>query len=78
MAVYRCRICGAIFDEAKEGKKLREIPCCPVCKQPVSNFEKIADSEETKPDAAAAAVKGCCECRTGRSRKAVFCTAGLR
>ena len=57
MAVYRCRICGAIFDEAKEGKKLSEIPCCPVCKQPVSNFEKIADSEETKPDAAAAAVK---------------------
>ena len=33
MAVYRCRICGAIFDEAKEGKKLSEIPCCPVCKQ---------------------------------------------
>lgn len=57
MAVYRCRICGAIFDEAKEGKKLSEIPCCPVCKQPISNFEKIADSEETKPDAAAAAVK---------------------
>ena len=57
MAVYRCRICGAIFDEAKEGKKLSEIPCCPVCKQPVSNFEKIADSEETKPDAATAAVK---------------------
>ncbi len=57
MAVYRCRICGAIFDEAKEGKKLSEIPCCPVCKQPVSNFEKIADSEETKPDTAAAAVK---------------------
>ena len=44
MAVYRCRICGAIFDEAKEGKKLSEIPCCPVCKQPVSNFEKIADA----------------------------------
>ena len=57
MAVYRCRICGAIFDEAKEGKKLSEIPCCPVCKQPVSNFEKIADPEETKPDAAAAAGK---------------------
>ena len=57
MAVYRCRICGAIFDEAKEGKKLSEIPCCPVCKQPVSNFEKIADSEETKPDTAAATVK---------------------
>ena len=56
MAVYRCRICGAIFDEAKEGKKLSEIPCCPVCKQPISNFEKIADAEETKPDAIASSV----------------------
>ncbi len=62
MAVYRCRICGAIFDEAKEGKKLSEIPCCPICKQPISNFEKIgeaeeakrgADGNETKPAAAA-------------------------
>ena len=50
MAVYR------IFDEAKEGKKLSEIPCCPVCKQPISNFEKIADAEETKPDAIASSV----------------------
>lgn len=56
MAVYRCRICGAIFDEAKEGKKLSEIPCCPICRQPISNFEKIGDAEETKPDAAAGLV----------------------
>jgi len=56
VSVYRCRICGAIFDEAKEGKKLSEIPCCPVCKQPISNFEKIADAEETKPDAIASSV----------------------
>ena len=48
MAVYRCRICGAIFDEAKEGKKLSEIPCCPICKQPISNFEKIGEAEEAK------------------------------
>ena len=57
MAVYRCRICGAIFDEAKEGKKLSEIPCCPVCKQPISNFEKIADAEETQPEVAAGVAK---------------------
>lgn len=48
MAVYRCRICGVIFDEAKEGKKLSEIPCCPICKQPISNFEKIGEAEEAK------------------------------
>ena len=57
MAVYRCRICGAIFDEAKEGKKLSEIPCCPICRQPISNFEKIADAEETKPEAVAGEAK---------------------
>lgn len=58
MAVYRCRICGAIFDEAKEGKKLSEIPCCPVCKQPISNFEKIADAEESKPETVVSAATG--------------------
>lgn len=52
MAVYRCAICGTIFDEAKEGKKLSEISCCPVCLQPVSYFEKIADSEENPAQAA--------------------------
>lgn len=53
MAIYKCAVCGAIFDEEKEGKKLSELDCCPVCKQPVSRFEKIADEspqeEETDP-----------------------------
>ncbi len=43
MAIYKCAVCGAVFDEEKEGKKLSELDCCPVCKQPVSKFEKIAD-----------------------------------
>lgn len=46
MAVYKCSICGAIFDEEKEGKKLEELDACPICKQPISKFEKIADSQE--------------------------------
>ena len=25
MAVYRCRVCGYIFDEEKEGKSIRDI-----------------------------------------------------
>lgn len=53
MAIYKCAVCGAIFDEEKEGKKFSELDCCPVCKQPVSRFEKIADEspqeEETDP-----------------------------
>ncbi len=52
MAVYKCSICGAIWDEEKEGKKLSELECCPVCRQPVSMFQIIG---ETKPAAEASA-----------------------
>ena len=45
MAVYKCSICGAIFDEEKEGKKLEELDACPICKQPISKFEEIAREE---------------------------------
>jgi len=45
MAVYKCSICGAIFDEEKEGKKLEELEACPVCRQPISRFEKISEPE---------------------------------
>lgn len=45
MAVYKCSICGMIFDEEKEGKGIGELDCCPVCKQPVSKFEKVEDRD---------------------------------
>ena len=48
MAVYKCSICGAIFDEEKEGKKLEELEACPVCKQPISKFEKISEDNGTE------------------------------
>ena len=47
MAVYKCRICGAIYDEEKEGKPISEISACPLCRQDVSNFELV------KPEGAA-------------------------
>ena len=46
MAIYRCTICGTIFDEDKEGRKLAELTECPVCKQPISRFERIDSDEE--------------------------------
>ena len=52
MAVYQCSVCGIIYDEEKEGKPLSELDACPVCKQPVSKFEKISDGDG---DATAAA-----------------------
>ncbi|MBQ7242108.1 MAG: alpha-hydroxy-acid oxidizing protein, partial [Firmicutes bacterium] len=45
MAVYKCSICGYVFDEEKEGKSLSELECCPVCKQPISNFVKVEEAE---------------------------------
>ena len=38
MAVYKCSVCGYVFDEEKEGKMLAELEACPVCKQPVDKF----------------------------------------
>ena len=38
MAIYKCIICGAIYDEEKEGVPISELSVCPVCKQPVSNL----------------------------------------
>ncbi|MGN1164871.1 MAG: glutamate synthase-related protein [Lachnospiraceae bacterium] len=46
MAVYKCSICGAIYDEAKEGKALSEIPYCPICKQPISKFVLVPEENE--------------------------------
>lgn len=51
MAVYKCSVCGAVFDEEREGKKLSELDGCPVCRQPISRFEKVKE-EETQQKAA--------------------------
>ena len=55
MAIYKCRVCGAIFDEEKEGRSVSELDVCPICKQPASNFVL---AEETAPAAAAASFEG--------------------
>ena len=43
MAIYKCKICGAIYDEEKEGKPVSELICCPVCKLMVSNLVPISE-----------------------------------
>lgn len=47
MAVYRCSVCGAVFDEEKEGKSISELDACPVCGQPVSKFEKMEEGAQS-------------------------------
>ena len=45
--VYKCSVCGYLFDEEKEGKSFSDLTECPLCKQPIDKFE-IISSEETK------------------------------
>lgn len=46
--VYKCSVCGYVFDEEKEGKKFSELTECPVCKQPVDKFETVKESKTVK------------------------------
>ena len=46
MAVYKCSVCGAIYDEEKSGKPFSELTECPVCKQPASKFVLVSENEE--------------------------------
>lgn len=43
MAIYRCSICGAIYDEEKAGKPLSSLTECPVCKQPIDKFVLVTE-----------------------------------
>lgn len=45
MAVYRCMMCGYVFDEEKEGRKLADLEACPVCAVDVSMFELVEQKE---------------------------------
>ncbi len=57
--VYKCSICGYVYDEEKEGKPFSELTECPVCKQPPEMFkaeeakksEAISFEAEMRPDA---------------------------
>ncbi|MCI5891892.1 MAG: glutamate synthase-related protein [Clostridiales bacterium] len=49
MAVYKCSICGYIYDEEKEGVPFSEITVCPLCKHPKDKLVLISDTESEKP-----------------------------
>ncbi len=42
--MWRCAVCGYVYDEAKEGKKFEDFPDdyhCPVCNAPKEAFVKM-------------------------------------
>lgn len=41
MAVYKCSVCGHVYDEEKEGRSLTELTECPVCKQGIDKFIQV-------------------------------------
>jgi pyruvate oxidase/acetolactate synthase-1/2/3 large subunit len=56
MAKYRCTVCNYVYDEAKEGKKFKDLPAewfCPICGVHVNSFVLLAEKtpEEKKPAA---------------------------
>ncbi|MDD3340974.1 MAG: glutamate synthase-related protein [Bacilli bacterium] len=53
MAKYKCRICGHIYDEAKEGVLFKDLPedwKCPTCYAPKALFEKIEEVSNEEPE----------------------------
>ena len=45
--VYKCSICGYVYDEEKEGKPFSELTECPVCKQPSERFQEVETEKKT-------------------------------
>ena len=55
MAVYKCSVCGYLYDEEKEGKPFSELKECPVCKQSPDKFVRIPEEEKKAGGSRAAA-----------------------
>lgn len=39
--VYKCSVCGYVYDEAQEGRPFSELTECPICKQPPEKFVEV-------------------------------------
>lgn len=48
MAIYKCVVCGYVYDEEKEGKPVSELSGCPICRQPVSNLQPVLGGGEAE------------------------------
>lgn len=47
--VYKCSVCGYIFDEKEQGRAFADLKECPLCKQPAEKFERMP-SKEPEPE----------------------------
>ncbi len=44
MAVYKCSVCGYIYDESREEKPFLELQACPACRKPAENLLLVEES----------------------------------
>lgn len=65
--VYKCSICGYVYDEAREGRPFSELTECPICKQPPEKF--VAVGGEMPGAETAKAEKAFAEAVTGEAGK---------
>ncbi|MBR2254760.1 MAG: rubredoxin [Candidatus Methanomethylophilaceae archaeon] len=52
MAVYKCSVCGEIYDDAEEPVKFEDLPddwVCPLCRSPKSAFVRIDGDAPAAP-----------------------------
>ena len=43
--IYKCLICGHIHNEEATGVLLKDLDKCPTCKQDISNFVEVENSD---------------------------------
>ena len=56
MAVYKCNVCGYIYDEEKEKRPFSELKECPVCRQGPENFIRIPEDDSDADTGAEAGI----------------------
>lgn len=49
--IYKCSVCGYVYDEEAEGKPFSELEQCPLCKQPAEKFERMSAGEKQEETA---------------------------
>lgn len=56
--IFKCKVCGFIHDEEKEGKLICDVDSCSLCKHPVENLIPIEPEEGTEVESEVEPVKG--------------------
>ena len=54
MAIYKCMVCGNIYDEEKEGKPVSELDSCPVCMVPATFLKPVEGESASEASASPA------------------------